>query len=298
MNNERRNAMMFITKLGFVMNIFLTIIKLLAGIFGRSSAMIADAVHSLSDILSDIIVLLFIDVASKPKDQNHKYGHGKFETFASFSVGLLLAIAGIGMLYSALGLILEIFQGNSIQKPGMIAIGGALLSIVVKEYLFWKTIKIGKKHNSDAIIANAWHHRSDAFSSIAALIGISGAYFLGEKFYILDPIAAALVSFFILKVAYQIAKPAYHELLEQSLPIEIENKILEIAKSVEHVEKPHSLKTRKIGANFAIELHIYFPNNFTVEKSHAITEIIEEKIKAEFGENTHISIHVEPNSLR
>lgn len=297
MKNERKNEMMYVTKLGFVINIFLTILKFIAGIFGRSSAMIADAIHSSSDMVSDVVVLVFVHFSNKPKDENHNYGHGKFETFASFSIGLILFFVGIGMLYSAVFLIVEILQGTIVPQPGFIALVGALISIIAKEYIFWKTIRVGKKHKSDAIIANAWHHRSDALSSIAALIGISGAYFLGEGFIILDPIAAVLVSIFIIKVAYEIIKPAYQELLDQSLPAETENRIIEIISHVEHVVLPHSLKTRKIGSDIAIETHIYLPDEFTIDKSHDITEIIDQNLKTEFGENTQVSIHVEPISL-
>lgn len=297
MNNERKKEMMYVTKLGFVINILLTILKFIAGIFGRSSAMIADAIHSSSDMVSDIVVLIFVNFSIKPKDKNHNYGHGKFETFASFSIGLILFFVGIGMLYSAVILIIEILQGTVVPQPGFIALIGALISIIAKEYIFWKTIKVGKKHKSDAIIANAWHHRSDSLSSIAALIGISGAYFLGENFIILDPIAAALVSIFIMKVAYEIIKPAYQELLDQSLPAETENRIIEIISSVKHVVNPHSLKTRKIGSDFAIETHIYLPDKFTIDNSHDITDIIEQNLKTEFGEDTQVSIHVEPISL-
>ncbi len=295
MDSNRKRELLKVTRVGFALNIVLTCFKLFAGIVGKSAAMIADAIHSISDILSDVIVLVFINISSKPKDENHRYGHGKFETFATFSVGVILAAVGFAMLYSSGTLIYKIFDGKIIDKPGKIAIWAAAVSILIKEILFWYTYKLGKKQNSNMIIANAWHHRSDALSSVATLIGISGAIFLGEKFRILDPIAAALVSFFIIRVAYNITKPAFNELLEQSLPVAIEKEIIEIACSVSVVEKPHNIRTRKIGNSYAIEIHIRLPNKLTVESSHEIVEKVETKLREKYGENTHIAIHVDPS---
>jgi cation diffusion facilitator family transporter len=283
-----------VTFIGFIVNILLTIFKFLAGFLGKSNAMIADAVHSLSDLISDIIVLIFVKIASKPIDENHRYGHGKFETFSTFVVGMILFVAGLGIIWDSISKIIQNIQGDVPQAPTLLALSAAIVSIVFKELLFWYTFFKSKTLNSQILLANAWHHRSDALSSFATLIGISGAMFLGEQWRILDPIAAALVSFFIFKVSYKIVMPAVKDLLEQSLPKEIRSEIIQIASNVKHVQNPHNLKTRRIGNHYAIEMHIALDKNMTVEESHQITIIIENALKDRFGNETHIGIHVDP----
>jgi cation diffusion facilitator family transporter len=283
-----------VTLIGFIVNIILTFLKFVAGITGRSSAMIADAVHSLSDLVSDIIVLIFVGIAAKPVDENHRYGHGKFETFSTFVVGLILAVAGAGILWDA-GKNLVLFVGGTIpEAPERIALWAAVASILVKEWLFWFTIIKARKLNSQILIANAWHHRTDAFSSLATLLGIGGAIFIGGEWQILDPLAAGIVSIFILRIALKIIIPAVNDLLEKSLPEHLRNEIITIISNVEHVKYPHGLRTRRIGNNIAIEIHLNIDRNMTVYDSHDVTLVVEAKLKERFGEETHVVIHVDP----
>ena len=194
------------------------IVKIIAGIIGHSGAMVADGIHSISDFVTDVIVIVFIGVSSKGENHRYRYGHGKFETFATMLISFALAAVGIGMLISSVELIIKAIQGMVLPQPGMLAFIMAAVSIATKEWLFQYTRIVGSQINSMALVANAWHHRSDALSSIAVFVGIGCAMFLGEEWRVLDPIAAALVSIFILLVAYRLAMPSIHELLEVSLP--------------------------------------------------------------------------------
>jgi cation diffusion facilitator family transporter len=283
-----------VTLIGSFVNFILTIGKIIAGIVGHSSAMIADGIHSLSDFITDVIVIVFIKVSGKEKDKNHHYGHGKFETFATVLISLALLIVGIGILITAAGKIIDSLKGEVIEKPGYIALYAAIVSIIFKEGLFWYTKIEGKHLNSQAMVANAWHHRSDAFSSIGTALGITGAILLGERWRILDPIAGIIVSFFILKVAWDIAKPSIDELLDTSLPEATEKELEEIIAGTEGVENFHNLRTRKIGEIISVEVHIKVDKNMTVELSHEITTVIESEVRNRFGERAHVIVHVEP----
>ncbi|MDY0143585.1 MAG: cation diffusion facilitator family transporter [Bacteroidales bacterium] len=293
-NTSRTKTIRNVTLIGSVANLLLTGGKIIAGIVGKSSAMIADGIHSLSDLVTDIIVLVFIKVSGKERDKNHQYGHGKYETFATMLISFALMIVGAGILWTSANKVLDSINGIVIEQPGYIALYAALISIITKEGLYWYTKTIGVKVNSQAMVANAWHHRSDAFSSIGTAIGISGAILLGEKWRVLDPIAGIIVSFFILKVAWEIANPSINELLESSLPEETENEIIEIIKETSGVKGFHNLKTRKIGDIYAIEVHIKVDKELTVELSHQIATQIEKSLRDKFGNQSHIGIHVEP----
>jgi len=292
--NNRLKQINKVTIVGFFVNLILTIAKVMAGIIGKSSAMVADGMHSLSDFATDIIVLVFVKFSSKDLDDDHKYGHGKFETFATMIIAFALLAVGIGIFWSGLNKVITALKGEIIEQPGIIALYAALISIVSKEALYWYTVKTGKKVNSQAVIANAWHHRSDAFSSIGTALGISGAIFLGEKWRILDPIAGIIVSFFIIKVAWDIAKPSIKELLESALSEETENEISDLIMHVEGVKNFHKLKTRKIGNTYAIEAHVRVDKDLSVEASHNIASEIEKLLRERFGIQTHIGIHIEP----
>jgi cation diffusion facilitator family transporter len=283
-----------VTFVGFVINVILTIFKYIAGITGRSAAMIADATHSLSDLVSDIIVLIFVRIATKPVDENHRYGHGKFETFSTFVVGMILGFAGIGILWDAGAKIFQQISGHVVSPPERIALIAAGISIVIKEMVFWYTLLAARRHNSQILKANAWHHRTDALSSVATLLGIGGAMYFGGKWQILDPIAAALVSVLILRVAYKIVIPAVNDLLEKSLPPSDRKEICKIIRSVDQVQNPHGLRTRRIGNHFAIEIHVCIDKHMTVEDSHELTLVVERKLKEKFGDETHVVIHVDP----
>ena len=291
---NREKEIYKITLWGSFVNFLLLVFKFVAGFVGNSAAMIADAVHSLSDFITDIIVILFVRVSSMPKDENHHYGHGKYETLATAIIGVVLFAVGVGILVNAVEAIIDFFHGKELAAPNIWALGAAAVSIVFKEALYQYTVYKGKNLNSNVVMANAWHHRSDALSSIGTLLGISGAMFLGEKWRVLDPIAAFLVSIFILKVAIELTKASLEELLEKSLPKKTQEKILNIIHSFPEVKSPHNLRTRHIGSNIAIEFHIRMDGNLSLNEVHEITKRMENALKAEFGPLTHIGIHMEP----
>jgi len=294
MEEPRHQQASWVTWIGFWSNVLLVGFKLLAGILGRSSAMVADGVHSVSDILTDLVVVGSLKAAHRPRDFNHKYGHGKIETLAAAFLGIILFVVGIGIFGSGLFKIIQHFGQSPLERPGIIALIAAMASIFVKEILFRYTMRVGKKIDSQVVLANAWHHRSDSLSSIATLIGIGGAIFMGEKWVVLDPLAAVFVSFFIFRIAFRITRESMMELIETSLPEEKEKRIIHIARNTAGVNNPHDLKTRKIGHNIAIDLHILVENQLNVEQAHDITVNLEKGLREEFGEDTFISIHTEP----
>lgn len=293
-SNAREKAIFRVTWIGSIVNFILLVFKFVVGIIGHSSALVADAVHSLSDFVTDIIVIVFVKISGKPEDDDHRYGHGKYETLATALIGLALFAVGIGLLVSGASKVAEALGGAVLPAPSMIALVVAAVSIVSKEILYRYTVRVGRNLNSQAVIANAWHHRSDAFSSIGTLIGIGGAIFLGEKWRILDPIAAIVVSAFIIKVAIDLIKPCVDELLERSLPAETEKQILDIIALYPEVSSPHHLRTRKIGNHIAIEVHLRMDGNVTLENAHASATLIEKRLRDEFGPDTHVGIHMEP----
>ena len=292
--NVREKEIYKVTAVGTIVNVALTIFKFVAGFVGRSSAMVADAVHSLSDLVTDAIIFIFVKAASKPIDRDHEYGHGKFETLATLIVGCILILVGLGIMFSGVKDCIAFFHGDRGERPRLIALIAAVLSIVLKEGVYRYTIHRGKKIDSPILIANAWHHRSDAFSSIATLIGVAGAMFLGENGLILDPLAAILVSFYICKSGYDVVRPSIDELMEKALPVETEKEIRQLLKSVEGVQGVHLLKTRKIGTRLAIEAHALMDGEITLNEAHRIATSAERKLKKRFGSKTHVGIHMEP----
>ena len=291
---EREKAIYQVTWAGSFVNFLIVLFKFLAGILGHSAAMIADAVHSLSDFATDIVVLIFTRISNKPQDKNHDYGHGKYETLATAIIGIVLFAVGASICWNGLQAIQTVWQGGRLPAPGMLAFAGAIISIVSKELIYRYTIHVGRKINSSAVIANAWHHRSDAFSSIGTAIGIGGAIVLGESWSVLDPMAAVVVSFFIMKVAVQLLKPCVDELTEKSLPDEIEKEICLIAENTPGVSAIHNLRTRRIGNHYAIEMHVRMDGHLTLYEAHAKASVIENKLKEKYGNETHVGIHVEP----
>lgn len=291
---NREKEIYRVTIIGGIANSLLVAFKFIAGFLGNSTAMIADAIHSLSDFLTDVIVLLFIRISSKPQDKSHDYGYGKYETLATTIIGLALFIVGAGLLWNSVTQIYLVWQGNVIPEPGMLAFWAALISIITKECVFQFTVYIGKKVNSQAVMANAWHHRSDAFSSIGTALGIGGAIFLGEDWRILDPIAALVVSLFILKVAAGLLKDCIDELTEKSLPEDFEKDIEDLINQIPDVSGLHNLRTRKIGNHYAIEMHIRMNGDLSLLESHRKSSDLERIIKDKYGNNTHVGIHVEP----
>ena len=292
---ENRQKQIYRTTLvGSAANLGLLVFKFAAGVMGHSSAMIADAIHSLSDFVTDIIVVAFVKISGKPRDTDHQYGHGKYETLATVIIGLALIGIGVGIFYTGAVKIRDYIQGIPIGQPGMIALVAALVSIAVKESLYHYTLRVGRRVDSQAVIANAWHHRSDSFSSIATALGIGGAILLGEHWAVLDPIAAVLVSIMILKVAFSLVAPGIGELLEKSLPAETEDAIRRTVGSDPDVSDLHNLRTRRIGPVCSVEFHIRMDGSMTVSASHMVTRRLESSLRALLGPETIINIHVEP----
>lgn len=293
--SQRERRIMKVTLTGMFVNVVLSAGKIAAGVFGRSSAMLADGVHSLSDLLTDIIVIAFVRVSSKGRDRSHEFGHGKYETLATLLVSLILIVVAAQMMVSGIGSITNVLDGGTIPVPGYVALAAAVISIVAKELLYRYTIAVGRKTGSPAVEANAWHHRSDAFSSIGSLIGISGAIFLGDKWVILDPLVCCCISIAIFVVAVKMAGPSLNELLDGSLPEESEKEIVSLAMSVEGVRNIHNLKTRRSGLSVMVEAHLVVDPDMTVEQAHEISTAVENAIVKKFGNETQISIHIEPS---
>lgn len=293
---SRTNKITFVTLVGSVVNAALTAFKIVAGIIGHSAAMVADGVHSLSDLLSDVVVLVFVRISGKGRDKNHDYGHGKFETFATLIISLMLLVVGANLMSSGIASIKKILGGESVEAPGMIALWAALLSIVSKEILYRYTAVQGRKLDSPMMVANAWHHRSDALSSVGALLGIGGAILLGDKFVILDPLAGCVISIFIIVMAVRMSIPAIKELLDVSLPDEMEDEIERTAKGVPGVVDLHELKTRREGPGIVLEGHLVLHSDISLEQAHSISKQVERALRDRFGDSTQISLHLEPEN--
>lgn len=290
--DNREREIYKVTLTGTLVNAVLIVLKFIAGIVGRSSAMVADAVHSLSDFITDAIVLIFVKIAGKPKDKTHEYGHGKYETMASVVIGLILILTGLGLMVDGGNHIIRSLRGEELPRPGMIALIVAVLSIVLKEWLFHYTKRVGKATNSPAVIANAWHHRSDAISSLGTLVGIAGAIFFNWR--ILDPIAAVIVSMFIIKSGYDIMRPMVKELLEASLPESQQQEIIKIVKSVDEIKSIRNLRTRRIGNNIAIDISVRMDGNLSLTRAHEQATEAEHALKEKYGKGTIVTIHMEP----
>jgi len=295
MTKTRTQRAQQVTWIGAVINVILSVCKILAGFFGKSSAMIADGMHSLSDLVTDVIVVVFFRISDAEKDDRHPYGHGKFETFSTFLIALVLFGVGLGIFYGGTSTIVSVIRGETLHKPEMIAFWAALISIVCKEGLFQYTKIVGKQIHSQAIIANAWHHRSDAFSSIGVAIGIAGAIFLGDKWVVLDPIAGVVVSFFIMKTAITLSLPSIQELMESSLPKETVEKIETLILVDSEVKSFHKLRSRKIGEVFVIDVHIQLEHTISLVEAHNIAGALSQRIREAFGSKTQINVHMEPS---
>lgn len=292
---ERDKKVYRVTLLGSVVNLLLLVFKFVAGVLGHSAAMIADAVHSLSDFVTDLIVIVFVKISSKPEDADHAYGHGKYETLASCIIGLALIVVGVMMGYNATVKIVDVVRnGTELASPGIIALVAAVLSIVLKEWMFRITRKVAREVDSPAVEANAWHHRSDALSSVGTAIGIGGAVLLGSKWAVLDSIAALVVSVFIVVQAAKILSDAIGQLMEKSLPRDVEQRICEIVYEEEGTSDIHHLRTRKIGSQISIELHVRMNGSLTLREVHDKSIAIEKRLRAAFGDSTYINLHVEP----
>ena len=295
MNQKEREKKIYrVTLAGSIINMVLLAFKFVAGVVGGSAAMIADAVHSLSDFLTDIVVVVFVRISSKPQDSDHDYGHGKYETLATSLIGMALLAVGVMIFYNGARDIMRAIRGEQLPQPGMIALVAALVSIALKEWAYQFTARVGKKVDSPAVVANAWHHRSDSLSSIGTAIGIGGAILLGHRWAVLDPVAAVVVSLFIVKTALSLLRQSADELLEKSLSQDIEQEIVDIVGQEPIAGEVHNLCTRRIGSSIAIEMHVRMPGNLTLYESHIHASNIEKRLRQRFGSNTHLSLHVEP----
>ena len=283
-----------ITLWGSLCNALLVAFKFIAGFVGNSSAMVADAVHSLSDFLTDILVIVFVRISAKPKDKGHDYGHGKYETIASFIIALGLMAVAIGIIVEGGKKLAAWLQGTELEAPGAIALWAALLSIVMKELLFQYTVRRGRAIESQALVANAWHHRSDAISSIGAAIGIGGALLLGNRWTVLDPLASIVVGALLIKTSVDLLRGSMSELTECSLPEETEQEIMQIILSEPDIYDPHKLLTRRIGNNIAIEVHVRMSGDTSLQEAHEHASSIERKLRERFGAHTHVNVHMEP----
>ena len=291
---QREKEIVRVTLWGTAANVALVVFKFVAGIVGNSAAMVADAVHSLSDFLTDIIVLVFVRISAKPQDESHDYGHGKYETIASFIIALALGAAAVGIIVSGSKQFAAWFHGTDLEAPHAIALWAALLSILVKELLYQYTVRKGLQLDSQALKVNAWHHRSDALSSIGAAIGIGGALLLGNRWTVLDPIASIVVGAMLIKTAVDLLRGSMDDLTECSLPAETEQEIIAIVKSVPNVSDPHNLRTRHLGNRIAIEMHVRMTGSTTLAEAHQHASLIEQRLRERFGATTHINIHMEP----
>ena len=295
---SREKEIYKVTLVGSVGNVALLTFKFIAGVLGHSAAMVADAVHSLSDFITDVVVLVFVSISAKPQDESHDYGHGKYETIATFLIGLALVAAATGIVVSGALKLIAWWGGEALAAPGWIALWAALLSIVIKELLYQYTARKGKQLDSQVMIANAWHHRSDALSSIGAAIGIGGAIWLGQRWTVLDPLASILVGLMLVKVACELLRTSIAELTECSLPAETEQEIEDIIQSFADVQEPHNLRTRKIGNRVAIEAHVRMDGSLPLHIVHERATTIERKLKERFGEQTHVTLHMEPIKIK
>ena len=291
---KREDEIARVTLVGSVVNLLLVGLKAVAGVAGHSAAMVSDAVHSLSDFVTDIVVLIFVRVSARPQDDDHDYGHGKYETVATLFIGLALAAAAVGIVVSGARKLAAWFQGEELPAPGALALWAALISIAVKEILYQYTRIKGRKLDSPALEANAWHHRSDALSSVGAAIGIGGAILLGQRWTVLDPLASIAVGAMLVKVAWDLLGPSVGELTDSSLPADTEEEMLRIIRSVEGVEDPHNLRTRRVGNRIAAEVHIRLDGGQTLAEAHEKASEVERRFKERFGAQSHLIVHMEP----
>lgn len=291
---EREKEIFRVTIWGGIINVVLLVVKFAAGIFGHSAAMIADAVHSLTDFATDVVVLIFVHLGNKPADRDHDYGHGKYETLATAIIGTSLLAVGVLIFCSGAGKTWRVIQGEMLPSPGKVALVAAVASIVLKEWAYRFTVKVGKRCRSEAVVANAWHHRSDALSSVGTMIGVGGAILLGNRWTVLDPLASIVVSVFIVRAAWQLMMESMKELTEASLSDEDEAVITHIAASEPGVSEVHNLRTRRVGNRIAIEMHARMLGSTPLVEAHLHATAIEHRLKEHFGPDTLVSIHLEP----
>jgi len=291
---DRQREIYKVTLVGGAVNVVLLVFKFVAGILGHSAAMVADAVHSLSDFVTDVVVIAFVHISGKPKDKSHDYGHAKYETLAMTVIGVALLVVAVGIVYSGVVKIAAWAGGAQLEAPGTLALWAALLSVALKEGVYRYSMVKARQLESQAVEANAWHHRSDALSSIGTAVGIGGAIVLGQRWTVLDPVASVIVGLFIVKVSIELLRRGIGDLMEQSLPDEVEEEILHLAGSVDGVTMPHDLRTRRLGNHYAIELHVLMDPDLTLREAHDKASEVEALLRLHYGRETHVVVHVEP----
>ena len=293
-SQSSKKIIMRVSNISIVVNVLLSAIKFVVGVIANSGAMISDAIHSVSDVFSTIIVMIGANAVAKDPDQEHPYGHDRMECIAAIVLAIVLFITGIGVGITG---VKKIFGGNygDLAVPGALALVAAVISIVVKEGMFWYTRFYGKKVDSTALLADAWHHRSDALSSVGSFIGILGAR-LG--FPICDPLASVVICLFIVKAAYNICKEALDKMVDKSCDDETERKMSDLIKSQEGVISLDLLMTRMFGSKLYVDVEIGADENTPLRDSHAIAENVHNAIEANFPKVKHCMVHVNPVELK
>lgn len=290
MNENMEKIAMKVSIISIIANVVLAAFKLVAGILAHSSAMLSDAIHSASDVFSTFVVMIGIKIASKEPDEEHPYGHERMECVAAIILATILCITGLGIGKNAL----EYITGNSseVSVPGMLALIAAIVSIIVKEAMFWYTRHYAKMIDSGALMADAWHHRSDALSSIGAFIGI---IFARMGYVMMDSIACLVICVFIVKAAYDIFKDAIDKMVDKSCSSEVEAEIRTIVMSVDGVKGIDSLSTRLFGNKMYVDIEIRADGEKTLNETHEIAEAVHDSIEAQFEKVKHIMVHVNPD---
>jgi cation diffusion facilitator family transporter len=288
-DQESLRAGLRVTWVGLASNVFLVVFKLWAGLASGSQALVADGVHSLTDLFSDVVVLLGLKWGRAGEDADHPYGHARIETISGMIIGLVLIAVGLGIAYNAF----ETIYSHRVARPGLFAIWAAAVSVVVKEALYWYTVTVGKRIKSVAVIANAWHHRTDAFSSIAVLIGV-GATYINRAWHLADSIAALVVIFFVLRVGGKLVWSAFKELADTAPDRALLAKITEAAYRIEGVRQVHDLRARHSGSQIFVEIHIVVDPDLTVREGHAIAKQVKRTLLEDFRDVTRVITHVDP----
>lgn len=284
-----------VTLVGFWINAVLVLIKLFFGYWGHSDALVADGYHSFSDFLTDFMVLYFIGISFKKADSDHPYGHGKYESIGSLMIAVVLMIVAFGIGWGGVKTIVGAANGEAIPRPDVWTIVVAVVSILAKENCYQYTMKYARRYDSSSLRANAWHHRTDAISSIATLVGVTMAYALGDSWRIMDPIMSIIIGVFIAISAVQIARPCVSELLEASLPLPEVNKIHHIIRNVEGVRRVHNLRARSNGRALIVDVNIHVDPDITIREGHAIASDAENMLRHTYGPHIIIYMQVEPD---
>ncbi|AWY99058.1 cation diffusion facilitator family transporter [Blautia argi] len=290
LEEQNKNTAMRVSVVSIVWNVVLSLFKLIAGIVGHSGAMISDAVHSASDVFSTFVVILGVNIASRQSDEDHQYGHDRLECVAAIILAVVLFATGIGIGIGGVNKILGRDFGNT-EIPGMIALAAAVVSIGVKEAMFWYTRAAAKKINSGALMADAWHHRSDALSSVGAFVGILGARM---GFPVLDPLASVVICIFIAKAAYDIFKDAIDKMVDKSCDEETERAMREVILKQAGVQRVDMLHTRLFGARIYVDIEISADGEMTLREGHEIAQEVHDRIEEEFPLVKHCMVHVNP----